>query len=218
MRQSLKRYSIPLPTWLYQNDHHENCISRYRVSRLSSGHGPDSRQWTISSRRRSISPANSIPRSTRKGASAPALSRRRPRASLLEFLGGAKYPSDQGRRRRLGRRHAAPGRRFSLLPARDRWRRRSRTPAACISTAAAAGAAGSKSPPRTRTSMPSRTCLTASCGRPSTIPRTPRPISAASFTLRPIMKRIRPSVIRCCICNTAAAKMKPAGATRGMPA
>ena len=83
---------------------------------------------------------------------------------------------------------------------------------------AAAGAAASKSPPRTRTSMPSRTCRTASCGRPSTIPRAPTPLSAASFTPRRIMKRIRPSVIRCCICNTAAGKMKPAGAARATPA
>ena len=41
-----------------------------------------------------------------------------------------------------------------------------------------------------------------SADRPSTIPRAPRPISAVSFTRLRIMKRTRPSVIRCCICST----------------
>jgi enterochelin esterase family protein len=36
-------------------------------------------------------------------------------------------------------------------------------------------------------------------------------------TLRRIMTRIRPSAIRCSICNTAWAKTKPAGATKAMP-
>ena len=37
----------------------------------------------------------------------------------LRISGRCNVPPDQGRRRRLGRRHAAPGRRFPLLPARD---------------------------------------------------------------------------------------------------
>jgi len=72
----------------------------------------------------------------------------------------------------------------------------SRTPAACISTAATAGAAVSKSRPKTRTSMPPRMCRMASCGRRFTIPRIPMPCFAASFTPRLTMKRSRPSVIR----------------------
>ena len=39
-----------------------------------------------------------------------------------------------------------------------------------------------------------------------------------SFTRRPITTRTRASVIRCSICNMAAAKMKPAGAARATPA
>ena len=41
--------------------------------------------------------------------------------------------------------------------------------------------------------------------------------ATASFTRRRITTRTRASAIRCSICNTAGAKMKPAGAARATP-
>ena len=94
---------------------------------------------------------------------------------------------------------------------------RFRIPAACISTAAAAGAAALEVPAQDQDFYALKDVPHGQLRETSTIPRAPKPISAASFTRRRIMKRIRPSVIRCCICNTAAGKMKPAGAARGTP-
>ena len=128
----------------------------------------------ISSRRPPISPANSIPRSTPKGASGPASSRPRPRASCS--TSGRQVPPDQGRGRRLGRRLAAPGRRFPLLPARDRRRpgSGSRQPVLLRRQPLGQRRRGPRQGPGLL--RRSRTSLTASCARRSTIPRAPTPL------------------------------------------
>ncbi len=134
---------------------------------------------------------------------------------VLDFLGGAKYPLSKG----------DDGAWVGVTRPQDEGfhyyqivvdGRRSRTPAASTSTAAAAGAAGLKSLPRIRSFTRKRTSPMGNCGRHCTSRRAPAPFCAALSTLRRTTKTTLPGAIRCCICSMAAAKTKPDGAARGM--
>ena len=90
------------------------------------------------------------------------------------------------------------------------------TPVARCTTAPAAWAAASKSPPRTRTSTPPRTCRTAGCARRCTSPRAPTRRAAATSTRRPVTTRTPARSTRFCTFSTARAKTRRAGGTRGV--
>jgi hypothetical protein len=160
--------------------------------------------------------ASSIPRSILKGASAPASSRPRPRACMLD-IGGVKYPLTKGddgawvgdsKPQDEGFHYyqivvdgaQVPDPNSLYFYGASRWGSGVEVPAQDQDFYAL------KNVPHGQL----REVLYFS--KSSQLP-----IATASFTPRRIMTRTRPSAIRCCICNTAWAKMKPAGAARGMP-
>ncbi|MCK7533794.1 MAG: hypothetical protein MZV63_23575 [Marinilabiliales bacterium] len=137
---------------------------------------------------------------------------------VLEFIGGVKYPLTKGDDGAWIGDHAAPGRRVPLLPARDRRRR----------------GPGSRQPVLLRRQPLGQRRRSPRQGpgllRPQE--RAARPVARDALLLQerqrdsPLLRlhaaglRQGPdqALSRCCICNTAAAKTRPAGAARARPA
>ena len=134
-----------------------------------------------------------------------------------QFLERPQGRHGEAGRRILDRHHDAAGSGPALLHDQHRRRRRQRSRQPGLLRRLTLRERRRSPRARARPTTPSRMCRTARCARSGTTRRSPAPGGTRWSTCRRTTKRRRRSVIRCSICSTAAAKMKPAGSGRDAP-